>query len=140
MTILDASVVLALVLPSPASEQAGSRVRALREAREELYAPALLEYEVCSTLRRSVANGLISADEAAGALEIIRRLGIVPITPASSLHERAMHWSGRLGQTKAYDAQYVALAEQMHCKLLTADLGLVRSARDHGVNWVVSVE
>ena len=140
MTILDASVILALVLPSPFSEQAASRMRALRAAREELYAPALLEYEVCTALRRSVANGLISADEAAHALEIIRRLDIVPITPASSLHERAMHWSGRLGQTKAYDAQYLALAEQMHCNLLTADLRLVRSAQDHGISWVVSVE
>jgi predicted nucleic acid-binding protein len=131
MTILDASVVLALVLPSPFSELAASRFRALRQAREELYAPALLEYEVCSALRRSVANKLISAEEATNALRIIQRLGVVPITPASSLHERALYWSGRLRQTKAYDAQYLALAEQMHCTLLTAD---------QGIDWVISVE
>jgi predicted nucleic acid-binding protein len=140
MTILDAGVVLALVLPSPFSEQAATHIRALREACEELYAPALLEYEVCSALRRSIVHKLITVAEATDALEIIRRLGVVPITPASSLHDRAIYWSDRLGQTKAYDAQYLALAEQMHCNLLTTDLRLARAARDLGVSWVVSVE
>jgi predicted nucleic acid-binding protein len=139
MMVLDAGVILALVLPLPFSKQAASHVRTLREAHEELYAPALLEYEVCSALRRSTVRGLITVTEATDALDIINRLAIIPITPASSLHARAMYWSGRLGQTKAYDGQYVALAEQMHCTLLTADLRLARAAQDLGLDWVVSL-
>ncbi len=43
------------------------------------------------------------------------------ISPASSLHRRALAWAARLGHPKTYDAHYLALAEEMKCDLLTAD-------------------
>jgi predicted nucleic acid-binding protein len=138
--VLDASVVLALLLPLPHSSQAAAAFRRLKEAREELYAPALLEYEVCSVLRRSRNRGVITDAEVDAALSLLPRLAIVPVTPASSLHARALHWSERLQQAKAYDAQYLALAEQMHCPLLTADLRLAHAARDLGLDWVKGVQ
>jgi predicted nucleic acid-binding protein len=134
--VVDAGVVLALVLPLPFSAQASDRVRSLRQAREELFAPALLEYEVCSALRRAVARKILDEPMAAAALDFIGGIHIQPITPASSLHTRALSWSARLNQSKAYDAQYLALAEEMKCNLLTADLRLARAARALGATWV----
>jgi len=138
--VVDAGVVLALLLPLPFSDRAAAEVRSLCEAREELFAPALLEYEVCSAIRRAVARKIIDDSEAGQALDRIQVLRIRPITPASSLHARALSWATRLGHTKAYDAHYLALAEEMKCPLLTADLRLVRAARALGADWVRGLE
>jgi predicted nucleic acid-binding protein len=136
MMVVDAGVILALVLPLPFSDQAAARIRSARLAREELYAPALLEYEVCSTLRRAVARRILTEDEAATALDLIAAIRVRPITPASSLHARALSWAARLKHTKAYDAQYLALAEEMGCVLLTTDGHLAHSAWGLGATWV----
>jgi predicted nucleic acid-binding protein len=136
LIVVDAGVVVALVLPLPYSTQATDRVRSLRQAREEICAPALLEYEVCSTLRRAVTREILDEEAADAALDLIQAIRIRPVTPALSLHARALSWSGRLGQAKAHDAQYLALAEEMNCVLLTADLRLARSAQALGATWV----
>lgn len=140
MMVVDAGVVLGLVLPLPFSAQAEDRIRTLKKSREELFAPALIEYEICSALRRAVVRGILDEQAAGEALDLIEAVRIRPITPAASLHLRALTWSAALGQSKAYDAQYVALAEQMGCGLLTADLRLARSARALGASWVECVE
>ena len=134
--VVDAGVILALVLPLPFSTQAADRVRSLRQIREGSFAPALLEYEVCSALRRAVTRKLLDEPTAAAALEPMEAIHIRPISPASSLHTRALSWSARLGQSKAYDAQYLALAEEMKCGLLTTDLRLARAAQALGARWV----
>lgn len=139
MMVVDAGVVLALALPLPFSAKAAERLRSLKRSREELFAPALLEYEVCSALRRAVSRGLLGADAAAKALELLTAVRIRPINPASSLHERALAWAERLGQTKAYETQYVALAEQMGRGLLTSDTRLARAAQALGATWVESI-
>jgi predicted nucleic acid-binding protein len=113
-----------------------ARLRALKEAREEIYAPALMEYEVCSALHRAVARGTLEEPAVRGCLDNIEALGIRPVTPALSLHESALVWASRLQQSKACDAQYLALAEQMGCRLLTADQRLLNSARALGVMWI----
>lgn len=140
MIVVDACLVLGLALPLPYSEQATARVRLLKEEREELYAPALLEYEVRSALRRAVARRIVDDEMARSALALIEELRIRPITPASSLHSRALVWAARLDQSKAYDAHYLALAERMQCPLLTADERLVRSARGLGADWVQGLD
>jgi predicted nucleic acid-binding protein len=140
MMVVDAGVVLALLLPLPFSDQAAAKVRSLTEACEELLTPALLEYEVCSAIRKMIAQQIIDEKAATQALDWIMALRIRPITPAYSLHARALSWADRLGHTKAYDAQYLALAEEMRCPLLTADLRLVRAAQALGADWVVGLE
>ena len=137
--VVDASVVVSLLLPLPYSVRAVARLRALKEAREEIYAPALMEYEVCSALHRAVARGMLEESAVHGCLDSIEALGIRPISPAWSLHESALAWAARLRQGKAYDAQYLALAEQMGCGLLTADERLVNAARALDVTWVEGV-
>ncbi len=71
---------------------------------------------------------------------VLALLLLLPITQAVSLHARALSWAARLGHTKAYDAQYLAPAEEMRCPLLTADLRLVRAAQALGADWVVGLE
>ncbi len=136
MIVLDAGIVLALVLPLSFSDEVASEFRSLRASGEELFAPSLLEYEVCSALRRAETQRVLEAQETAEAIDAMRSLGIQTITPAESLHRRALRWSERLFQTKAYDAQYLALAEEMNCELLTTDRRLARAASQLGATWV----
>ena len=134
--VVDANVVLALALPLPYSPQSAALVGRLREIGCEVYAPALLEYEIVSALRRAVSVGRIDQATADGTLERLLRLGVMLISPAYSLDSLALLWSERLGHSKAYDAQYLALAEQMHCHLWTADRRRAAAARQLGAGWV----
>jgi hypothetical protein len=43
--------------------------------------------------------------------------------------------SNRLGQSKAYDAFYLALAERLKAEFWTADQRLANGARQLGANW-----
>ncbi len=63
-------------------------------------------------------------------------LNIESIPPSSSLHQGSLAWAERLGQWRAYDAQYLALAEQTRLAFWTADQRLVNAARGAGANWV----
>ena len=114
MIVTDASVVLELLLRTPASLAAEAR---LLGSGETLHAPHLLDVEVAQVLRRYAARNEISAARGRLGLELLARL---PITryPHESLLPRI--WALRTNLT-AYDAAYIALAEGLGATLLTRD-------------------
>ena len=87
---------------------------------EPIHVPHVADVEVVSVLRRQVAAGLFGTEEARQALDIWRRLGLIRYA-AGPLLERV--WELRSAVT-AYDAMYVALAENLDCALVTADVRL----------------
>ena len=56
------------------------------------------------------------------------------------LHEKALQWAERLGQKQAYDAQYLALSEQLRTNFWTADKRLAINAQQAGAPWVRDIE
>lgn len=114
MIVTDASVVLELLLRTPASLAVEAR---LLGSGETLHAPHLLDVEVAQVLRRYTARNEISAARGRLGLELLARL---PITryPHESLLPRI--WALRTNLT-AYDAAYIALAEGLGATLLTRD-------------------
>jgi predicted nucleic acid-binding protein len=119
--VTDASVVLELLLRTPASSAIEAR---LLDSGESLHAPQLLDIEVAQVLRRYAARSEITPGRGRLALEILARL---PITRYS--HETLLPriWALRANLT-AYDGAYVALAEGLGATLLTRDERLSTAA------------
>jgi predicted nucleic acid-binding protein len=115
MIVVDASAALAALL------NAGDARRAL--GGEQLHVPHLIDAEVASGLRRQVASTKIGADDGWTALDVWRHLGMVRY-PVFGILDRVWQLRDNLS---AYDATYVALAEQLGCALLTADQRLARA-------------
>jgi predicted nucleic acid-binding protein len=135
MLVVDASAVAELLFAGAPAE---SVARELREHDFDAHAPHLLDVEVLSALRRSVATGAASAERARQAVEDLLDLRIVRY-PHDVLAPRI--WQ-LLDNFSAYDAAYVALAEALTdqgAPLLTADARLARAAETHTDLRVVSV-
>lgn len=114
MIVVDASAALAALLnDGPARHSI---------ADQQLHVPHLVDYEVASGLRRCVAARQLTAADGWAALDRWRHLGLVRY-PVFSLLDRVWHLRNNVS---AYDASYVALAEELDCDLLTADARLNR--------------
>ncbi len=118
MLVLDASV----VVPSCWTDEGFQSL-----ASEELVAPPLMWSEVRSSLHEGVWRGDLGTAEARAAH---RRLEQAPVRPIadSRFGEEAWRIADELGWAKTYDAEYVALAQILGCRLLTLDLRLRRGA------------
>lgn len=112
MIVVDASAAIAGLLND------GPARRSL--AAEQLHLPHLIDTEVASGLRRLVLAQRITAKQGWVTLDAWRRVAATRY-PAHGLLERI--WGLRDNLT-AYDAGYVALAEQLGCSVVTADARL----------------
>ncbi len=117
--VVDASVVVAaLVDDGPDGVWAEGILAGGRPA-----APHLMPCEVANILRRATLSGDLSADVAALAHADLLALA-VDLFPYAPFGERV--WELRQTVT-AYDAWYVALAEELGAKLATLDVKLSRA-------------
>ncbi len=124
-----------IVVDSSAVVDALSGVTGTHELRdllatEALAAPALLDYEVVSAVRGLAFGGHLSAGRAEDLLSDFDDLAIRRWPAAHPLRLRAFQLRMNLS---AYDAAYVALAESLHCPLVTRDARLA-SAPGHDVH------
>jgi len=117
--VVDASVVAdALIDPA-------ERGRAARKILNDqpAIAPAIVDAEILSSLRRRLRAGVITADLSSFAVQRLRRLDIQR-TVLDELVPRM--WELRHNLTP-YDAAYVALAEALNLPLWTADKRLAQA-------------
>jgi len=104
-----------------------------------LVVPTLWEYECMTGFRRAVVLKLISAKIAQQLVGKLFALKFQRIPPTLELHQSARVWAERIGQSKVYDAQYLALAESLSAEFWTADQRLFHALQGLGVNWVHNV-
>jgi len=95
-------------------------------AKEELVAPYLMWSEASSVLHELTWRKEISNELAAIALERLTAAEVSPRRP-KGLTAEAWRIATQLGWAKTYDAEYLALARLLSCRLLTTDAKLKSS-------------
>lgn len=128
MLACDASLVVELCL-----DRIGERAaEALGD--EELVGPPLLWSEVPSVLNEMAFRGTISrglAEQGLGRF-LEGRIAIAERRP-EGLTTTAWKLAGAFGWAKTYDAEYLALATLLGCRLLTLDMRLRRGTERLGI-------
>ena len=122
MIVVDSSVILEVLLATPAAAEIRQRIFARKET---LHAPHLIDLEVAQVLRRYVASGDMSDVRGFEAIQDFLDLSITRYP-----HELFLTriWELRNNIT-AYDAAYVALAEALMVPLLTRDSRLASTSK-----------
>lgn len=123
MLVVDASVALS----------ASFSAEGFRELPDdELVAPPLMWPEARSALHELTWRGEVGADDAAATRT---RLEACPVSRRAprNLGDEAWRIADELGWAKTYDAEYVALARLIGCRLVTLDARLRRGADRLGI-------
>jgi predicted nucleic acid-binding protein len=116
--VLDASV----ALPACSSPDGFSVFRD-----EELIAPPLMWSEARSALHEAQWRRQISLEDAVGTLRALED-GPIKARAHPLLGDTAWRIADTLGWAKTYDAEYLALAQLLGCRLVTLDRGIRRGA------------
>ena len=133
--VVDAGVLVGAFLPDePYLEEARLLTDAHGEGKVRLIAPTLLPYECAHAILKAVRRQRIAAGVAREMLTEMISLGIqaVPVDPVVALEIALLH------HRSAYDAAYLALAEQEGAPLITADLRLHNAVKE-ALPWVIWV-
>jgi predicted nucleic acid-binding protein len=119
--VADASAIVDLLAGAPSA----SAIAAALAPFPEIDVPEHFHVEAISALRGMLFRGDIAADHAERALQLLPELRVVrhPVEPLA----RSI-WSMRETLT-AYDAAYLAVAQNIDAKLLSTDRGLAAAAR-----------
>jgi len=121
MLVIDASVAVAACVAEKGFQEIGA----------DLAAPPLMWSEVRSNLHLDLVKGTISAEDAA---IMYKRLEECPVQRKDppELGRRAWALAERFSWGRTYDAEYVALAEILNCRLVTLDARLRRGSKALG--------
>ena len=122
--VVDASTLVAAVASTGSlGDQARATLRGHRRA-----APHLIDAEVGNALRSMVLRGDLTNGVGASARLMAERL----VQRRHPIHGAiaARAWQLR-HNLSFYDALYVALAESLHCQLITADNRIARAFKDY---------
>lgn len=114
MIVIDASAMAELVV---GGTPRAARLAARLEGDLSLHAPHLVDLEVTSVLRSLEARGQLTAAAASHALILLLSVDLTRY-PHEALVPRIWQLRGNL---TAYDASYVALAENLSAPLVTCD-------------------
>ncbi len=133
--IVDANVILRAFFPDESQTQAQAVLRDHVARRIRLAAPALLPYELSNAVWQAERRGRITRTQADGVLQAIADLDLKIVQQSWG----EMIPLARRFNRSAYDAAYLALAQETGEPLLTGDLRLFNAVHAH-LEWVIWIE
>ena len=124
MIVLDASAAVEWLLQTPVGRRIEERIFSRDES---LHTPYLLDVEVAQVLRRFAREGVVAAARAEQAINDLLDLRIARYPPVILVPRI---WQLR-HNFSAYDAAYIALAEELGATLVTRDGRLTSTSGHH---------
>jgi predicted nucleic acid-binding protein len=137
LVCLDANVIVRTLVYGPFSEQATALLSRWSRDRVLLIAPALLSFEVVSTLRRLVYLQAITLEEGEEAFDRFLAFPI-RLSHRKSILRLAWQLAQQFNRSRAYDMTYLALAQINQCDFWTADEKLYNAVHEQlvWVHWI----
>jgi len=136
---VDASLLIRTLVPGPFSDRALLLLQRWQREKVRLFAPALLAFEVTSTLRRLVYLGEITPVEGEEAFARFLQMDI-SLSSRRDIFLLAWRLAQELNRPRAYETAYLALAKLLDCSFWTADERLYNAASSKlsSVKWLGS--
>jgi predicted nucleic acid-binding protein len=134
--VLDASVLAALYVDDPATEQSETALEQIE--RDELHAPDFVLLEVANVLWKRVRREELHAEDAMAAIADLSAASI-QFHPISGLVAQSLALALSHGFT-AYDATYVALATRVGGIVMTNDGGMRQRGIEAGLPVITPSE
>jgi predicted nucleic acid-binding protein len=134
--VIDANIAVRAILPIEGKSSILERLTSWHRSHSKIFAPELLIEETVSVIRRGIFDRWITEEEGQVAVEDLYRLGVGIVPSDAAMSQAALAWAGKLGQSKAYDGFYLAVAERQGAELWTADEKLVNRAKQLNLPWI----
>src|SRR5262245_66685291 len=136
--VVDANILIAFGLADePLNTQARQLLSVWRTNGERLTAPRLFRSEITAVIRKVVYQGRMTPEQ--GRI-MLSQLLIYPLEfhEDETLLKEAYELAVRFNRPRAYDTQYMALAERLNCDFWTADERLVNSTQSQfsHIRWL----
>ena len=139
--VVDANILIAFGLSDePLHAQANQILSAWASAGTTLAAPRLFRSEITAVVRKAVYQQRITYEQGRG---MLARLLVYPVEfhEDDALLKSAYELAETFNRPRAYDAQYLALAQRLSCEFWTADERLFNGVRGQfpGSRWLGNV-
>lgn len=131
---VDASLIVRTLVPGPLTEGALALLEKWRREEISRIAPALIAFEVTSTLRRLVYREVITPEEGKEAFEEFMTLDI-RLSHRKGIFPLAWELAKQFNRPRAYDTAYLAYARLNNCNFWTADEKLYNAVKKE-LDWV----
>lgn len=137
---VDANLLVRALVPGPLTENALSLMEQWRDEETIMVAPALLAFEVTSTLRRMVFLQEITDEEGDEVFQKFQQIRL-RLSHRKEIFPLAWKLAQEYNRPRAYDTTYLALAQLYECDFWTADERLFNAvgARLPWVRWLGAV-
>jgi predicted nucleic acid-binding protein len=123
--VIDTNVILKHFIPDPLSTKVDLLLAHLANPQTSIYIPDLFYIENANVLWKYFRAGQLNAEQIQTHLKTLKALPF-KVTSTADLLEKAVNISIDAG-ISAYDACYVALANQVNAPLLTLDQKLIKA-------------
>ena len=127
--VIDANILIAFALADePLHTQANQILSAWQTTKESLTAPHLFRSEITAVVRKVVYQQRMTPEQGR---TMLAQLLLYPLEfhEDDTLLKEAFELAVRFNRPRAYDTQYMALAERLVCDFWTADERLVNSVQ-----------